>query len=348
MPSLGTSAAISNSQIASTLAHHRRNIADNVTDATPVLSFLMGEMGRSMRAARGFGESLPGTFVGGRDIEVPVQLVASQSLGAYSGRDTLDVSEQDSDRFARFPIKQNFASVSISGREKRANKGDAALYNLLESKVSRMQADFRMDLNRQVLSDGTGASGKEIGGLAAVVGTGTLGQLNPSTYTLWQPGGVASGGSRHGVNASVGSFASGGLAEMRTRWRNLSQGQDQPDAILSAKDAAGYFETALTASGNGQIQYETFEFGETGFRALRFKGAPLFEDFAIADGYMYYMNSGYIMFMRDSEGDFTWLDGENNFVRPPDQDAFVATMIVEGNVITNNRRFLGESSGITA
>jgi hypothetical protein len=339
--SLTDSSAISNSQVASTLAHVRQKVEDNVSDATPLLSFLMGKLGTGMRGL----PSLPGVIVGGNDIKVPVQLKQNTTVGSYSGRDTIDISEQDTDRYALFPIRQVSGSVSISGREKRANKGEAATYSLLQSKVDRMINDLEDNITTQCLSDGTGNNGKDIEGLAAVVATGTLAGLNPSTYPYWQPGGYASGNSRHAIDATT-DFSSAGLGEMRRIYDLLELGtNDKPDFFLMAKNVIQMFETALTATGNGQIQYTTFGVGETGFEALRFKGGAVVADFAVADGTIYFLNSRHIALVRDSEGDFAWL-GEMD--RPVDQDVFVQVMVVEGNVVTDNRRALGVMTAVTA
>ena len=195
-----TSSAVSLSQVASTLPHLRKVVQDNVSDQTPLLSFLMGSLGASGRAAAGMdGGALPGAIVGGRDIHVPVQLDDNETVGSYSGADTIDISLQDTDNYALFAIRQNAGSFVITGREKRGNKGEAAIYNLMQGKINRLVNDLRIDLNRQAVADGTGNGGKDLDGLGAVIGTGALAGLDPATFPKWQPGGFASGNARHGI-----------------------------------------------------------------------------------------------------------------------------------------------------
>jgi hypothetical protein len=346
-----TSSAVSLSQVASTLPHLEKSIKDNVTDATPALSFLMGQLGAQMRGKAGMqGDSLPGVIVGGRDIHVPVTLLENTTAASYSGTDTLDVSHQDNDRYALYLIKQNSASLNIIGREKRGNKGEAQIYNLLESKVQNMQGGLRAELTRQIFSDGTGNGGKDLTGLVAVVGTGTLAGINPATYPVWQPGARAAADSRHGVSSAFGSFttSAAGMAEMALQVNNLTNGEDRPDCILVAQDVFQFFETELVSvtGSPGQIQYTSWEVGWTGFKALEFKGIPMFFDFGATDGDCYYLNSRHLKFERDVDGDFKWL--EDDPIRPVDQDVFVKVMIVEGNLVTNMRRSLGKTIGITA
>ncbi|ANS05908.1 major capsid protein [uncultured Mediterranean phage] len=346
-----SSSALSQSQIASTLPHLRNVVRDNVADQNPLLSYLMGTLGMQMRGAAGMeGGTLPGVVVGGRDIHVPVALLRNETPSSYSGSDTIDISDQDTDRYALFPVRQEAASLRISGREMRSNKGEAAIYSLLQSKTNRMMTDFRQNLNEQAVADGTGNGGKDILGLEAIIDTGTLAGLNPATYPAWQPGGKAAADSRHGITESFGSFdTNDGKAEMRETFNNLTTGQDKPDALFAAQDVFQFFETSLTTGSNndGQVQYTQFDVGASGFKALQFKGVPIFFDFAIPDGSLYFLNSRHIQYIRDTEGDFAWLDGDT-MVRPVDQDVFVRIMIVEGNVVTDERRKLGKITGITA
>lgn len=347
--SLGNSEAVSQSQIASTLAHTRPVLSNAISNATPLLSFLMGQMGRVLRESAGLdGERLPGTIVGGRDIDVPVRLVKNTAVGSYRGRDTLDISEQDTDRIARFPIAQNYGTVSISGRELRGNKGESAVYNLLTGKINAMEQDLKEDLTRQAVGDGTGNGGKDLLGLGAAIGTSTYATINPTTYTSWQPGHDSAG---NGIDATT-DFSAAGYAEMMTRFTAVSDGNDHPDAVFMAENVFGMFEANLTGgtagSGwGGTVQYTTFEFGEAGFAGLKFKGQGVFFDRQIADGNIYYLNSAHLMFVRDSGGDFVWLTGDS-LDRPIDQDAFVRIMVVEGNMICNDRRKIGNSNTVTA
>lgn len=336
-----TSSAVSTSQIASTLPHLRSVVRDNVSDATPLLSFLMGELGSQRRAALGFPtDGLPGAFMGGRDIVVPIQISANTSVGSYSDLDAIDVTRQDTDVRAIYPIRQNAGSLVVSGRERRANKGEAAIYSLMESKTSRLINDLREELARQAVSDGTGNGGKDILGLAAIVGTGTLATINPSTEPQWQPGGVASGNNRHAIDTATG-FAASGLDTMNAIYNNLTQGQNAPDGIFFSKDAIEFYIDAL----DDNIRYNDVRVGDGSFQALQFRGTDCFFDFSLGDGFIYFLNSRHLMFMRDREADFDWI---NEGVQPHNQDAFVRLMIVEGNVVTDNRRMLGVMSSVTA
>lgn len=342
-----TSSAVTRSAIASTLANYRPAIRDNVSDTTPLLSFLMGKLGGNARTLAGFagdtGDGLPGTIMGGRDIMVPVQLTENQTPASYSGADPIDITNQDTDEYALFPIRQVAGSFVIIGRDMRGNKGPSQIYNLVQSKVNRLTEDMRMELNRQAVSDGTGNGGKDIMGLAGIVGTGTLANISPTTYPKWQPGGFPSGSSRHGIKTTV-TFSSAGLDEMRLMMNRLTFGTDGPDGIF----CSAFVWSAYADLLEGNIRYTSTDAADGSFKVLTYMGVRMFFDHAIgnvaANGFMYFLNSRHIAFQRDSQADFDWID---DGVRPANQDVFTKIMIVEGNVVTDNRRMLGVINSIT-
>ena len=344
---LKDSNALSESQVASTLPHLRKMIADAVSDSTPLLSFLMGQLGSMLRDTSGQPGGIPGITQGGTDFRVPVQLLENTTVGSYSGADTLDITSQDTDRYALFPIKQNSGSLVITGREKRSNKGESAVYSLLESKTTRLINDLRIELNRQCVSDGTGNSGKDIVGLEAVINTGTLAGLSAATFPVWQPGRRAASDDRLAIESAFGSYVSNDApSAMIKMFNNLTNGGDKPDAIITAQDVFQFQEQNLTDGTFGQIHYTKIDVGARGFNSLLFKGQPMLFDFAITDGTMYFLNSRHCQLQRDSEADFAWLNP--NMQTPPDQDVWVRNMLVEGNIVTDNRGMLGKFTGVTA
>ena len=345
-----TSSAFSRSGVAATLEFHRKTIRDNVSDSTPTLSFLMGRVGRTLRARVNFEntDGLPGVIMGGRDIRVPVQLELNTTVGSYSGADTLDITHQDTDDYALFQIRQSSGSIVIVGRDQRGNKGESAIYSLLQAKIMSLENSLRMNLSEQAFSDGTGNAGKDLDGLAAVVGNATLAGINPATFPSWQPGQTgaddlgATPSSRSGVHNGAVPFdtTSSGTDEMRTLYQNVSMGQDRPDFIVMAKQFWGEYSGELTP----QVRYQDVQQANLGFDTLFFEGAGVFWDHDCPQARIYMLNSRHIAFMRDSEADFAWIDEGQ---RPIDQDVFVRNMIVEGNIVTDNRRLLGVMTNVS-
>jgi len=342
-----TSSAFSRSGVAATLEFHRKTIRDNVSDRTPLLSFLMGELGRTRRSNANFEntDGLPGVFMGGRDIRVPVQLELNETVGSYEGADTLDITHQDTDDYALFAVRQVSGSLNIVGRDQRGNKGESAIYSLLQAKIMALENSLRMNINEQIVGDGTGNGGKDIDGLAAVVGNATLAGLNPATFPAWQPGKAIAGDAiltRAGVDNTATNFdtTNAGTDTMRAVYINVSEGSDRPDGIFMSPIIWGEYSGELTP----QVRYQDVQAANLGFETLFFEGAGTFFDHDIPLARIFLLNSRHIAFMRDSEADFAWLDDGQ---RPTDQDVFVRNMIVEGNVVTDNRHMNGTLTAVS-
>jgi hypothetical protein len=283
-------------------------------------------------------DGLPGVFMGGRDIRVPVQLSLNETVGSYAGADSLDITHQDTDNYALYGVRQVSGSLVIVGREQRANKGEAAIYSLLQSKIMNLENSLRMNISEQIYSDGTGNGGKDIDGLAAMVNQSTFAGLNPATYGAWRPGGAAgvdATAGRTGYDTTSDNFDdAGGMSRLRALYINVSHGNDQPDGIFLPVTLW----SELSALLETNVRYADVQEAGRGFQTLFFEGAQVYWDHDMPALSSYLLNSRHIAFMRDSEGDFTWI-GEGQ--RPIDQDTFVRHMLVEGNLVTDNRRMLG-------
>ena len=111
------------------------------------------------------------TSVTGRDIVRELEYADNGTVQFYSGYETLDVSP------AVFDYKQLAGNVTISGLEQVKNSGEQAIINLLEARINVLEKSMMNSLSTAIYSDGTGSSGKEVGGLQLIVadaGTGTV------------------------------------------------------------------------------------------------------------------------------------------------------------------------------
>lgn len=227
--------------------------------------------------------------------------------------------------------KQYAATVGITGLEKRSNSGEEAMINLLEAKTKQAEMTLRDKLSVDAFGDGTGNGSKVLTGLAAIVSaTATVGGLAPSTYAWWAST----------VTGSVGSFAAGGLAAMRTLYNTLSIGNDRPDFLVTTQSVFESYEAVLQP----QERFTNTKTADAGFQNLAFKGMPITFDRDCTSGYMYMLNSAYLNFVVHKDADFKTTE----FVSPEDKDVSSAKILFQGNLTTNNRRMLGVLQGITA
>ena len=194
--------------LTTTLDNYREKLIDNIFDVYPTLSYLNGKLGR---ATRGDSGSVKRVLDGGVMIVEHLTYNQNSTVDSYSGAETLDTTLQDEFTVAKYDWKQYSATVGITGRERRQNNGEAAMINMLQSKVKVAEMSLRDRMSRDVFSDGTGNGSKNIGGLALLVDSGTtVGLLAPATYTWWASTETASG-----------SFAAQGLDDMRTLFNTI-------------------------------------------------------------------------------------------------------------------------------
>lgn len=313
--------------LTTTLANFRKQLIDNIFDTYPLLSYLNGKLGRSMRG----GGSIKRTVEGGESIVEHILYELNGTVKSYSGAETLDTTLQEGMTIARYAWKQYAVSIGITGLEKRNNQGEAAMINLLTAKTTQAEMSMKDRMSVDAFGDGTGNGGKNLTGLAALVSTtATVGGIAPGTYTWW----------KGDVTTSAGSFAAAGVDKMRTTFNNITFGNDKPDSIFTDQTTFEYYEKALQP----QERFSSNKVADAGFLNLTFKGVPLMFDRDCTSGYMYFLNSKYLSFVVHRDADFA----TGPFVTPENQDVSTAMILFQGNLTTNNRRKIGVIQGITA
>ncbi len=105
---------------------------------------------------------------GGERIQVPLMYALNSAVDIYQGYGTLATTPQDGITSAFFPWSQMAVPVSISGLERKKNKGSSRVINLLESKEMQSEASGKEFFNNAILA-GRLASGA----------TGNLNQFSP-------------------------------------------------------------------------------------------------------------------------------------------------------------------------
>ena len=311
--------------LTTTLANFREKLVDNIFDNFPLLSFLNGQLGQSMR-----GNSVKRVIDGGESIVEHLMYETNSTAASYAGAETLDTTLQEGMTTARFNWKQYAAAVGITGLEKRSNQGDAALIRLLEAKVNQATMSLRDQLSQGAWSDGTGNSSKDLTGLQALISaTSTVGGLAPGSHDWWKS-----------TVTSSGSFAAQGLSDMRTTYNTITFGNDKPDAIFTTQSVFESFENALQP----QERYQNTTVANSGFSNLTFKGIPVIFDRDCPSGSMYFLNSKYLNLVVHRDADMS----TGPFVTPENQDVSTAQILFQGNMTVNNRRMHGVMTGITA
>tara|TARA_R100000781_G_scaffold70882_2_gene44426 strand:- start:470 stop:1372 length:903 start_codon:yes stop_codon:yes gene_type:complete len=257
--------------VTTTLKNRSKSLADNVSNHNALL--------RRMR------ENGNTTTVTGRDITRELEYADNGTVQFYSGYETLDVSPADVLSAAVFEYKQLAGNVTISGLEQIKNSGTEALINLLEARVNVLEKSMMNSLSTSLYSDGTGTSGKEVGGLQLLVadaGTGTIGNINSSTYSFWQ---------NVQTTATSSAFSTTNVqADMNNIYLQLVRGADSPDLIMAGTNAYKAFLGSLQA-----IQRVTSDgMARSGFTSVQYLNSDVVFDSACNTNRMYFLNTDYL------------------------------------------------------
>lgn len=309
--------------IVATLFDQSENTADEVLHHNPLLTTLKGK--NKIRL-----------FSGGNEIRKPVLFNDTGQGGFYSQFQSFNLDAvTDLDAF-QMAIKQCYEPFALSGREKRANRDEEMLLDLVEQKMLASTSRLKNTVSTSIKGDGTAYSGKEFDGLKKAVSatptTGTYGTLDRTTKTYAQ----------NKTITSITFTAANIQGELTNGIMAVTRGDISPDLGFCHPTAWKYLHQSMTAiqrlttGGGGK--------GVAGFKSLEYDGC----DFVFDGGYggpsvaagsaSAVVESGSIRLLTT---DFWSFDIERaaNFKplaptmdRPVDQDAFFTVIIVEGNL----------------
>ena len=305
--------------VTTTLYKRNKTLADNVSKGNALLARL-NEKG-NVRTADG-----------GRQIVEELEYAENSTFMYYSGYEVLDISPSDVFSAAVYDWKQAAVNVSASGLEVEIqNTGREAVINLLEKRIDNAMKTMRNQLSIGVYSDGTGSSGKQVGGLQAIVadaGTGTVGGIDSSTFTFWQ-------NQTSGDVAGIDTTAATLRTEMQAMWLETMRGPDITDFIAADQTLFSVFWDSLT-----DIQRITgSDTGTAGFQSLKYVSADVFYDgdSGIPTNHMYFLNTDYLYLRPHSARNMVPLEKKTSL----NQDAMVVPLVWAGNLTCSNRDVQG-------
>ena len=128
---------------------------------------------------------------------------------------------------------------------------------------------------------------------------------------------------------------------------NCSQGSGgvdtSPDAIFTTQAVHEGLEAHLFP----MVRYPPNPGGgaDAGIETLKFKGAAIHWDAFCSTGELHALNSAHIGMFVHKDANFAMAEG--GFQRPTNQDAFVTQILLQANLVTNNRRKGGKIEGLT-
>lgn len=196
------------------------------------------------------------------------------------------------------------------------------------SAVSTTSADF-------IFRSGAGGTGVELTGLQTIVdSTGTLFNVNPSTYSVWSSYEVGSVGA---ISDTVFQTA---MDEI-----HIKSGEDV-DLFLTTYGVVRAYEATLTAQKRFTNTLEL----KGGFSAISVASGrgdtALKADHACPDGTAFGLNWGHLV--EHQASDWEWMDSDGAVLsRVPNTDAYEATLYKYNELTTDQRNAHGKLTGIT-
>lgn len=320
--------------LASAISNHRRNLNEVLFQNQALLYHL--KEGGFIREEEG-----------SPDITEPLMYGENTTVKSFRGYDTLDITPQDNITQARYSWSQLAGSVTISGEEEFRNSGSRTqIFNLLKAKIRNLELSIKKTAGVQMFGDGTGNDGKDITGLDIAVEDGgawsVFGNIDSNTNTWWRNQWADFSGTSWGTAATGGSTE--GIRQTRTIINRASNGSDRPTLLIT--DQAVY-EAHLAALENN-IRFTDTKLGDVGFDNVTFDRIPMVWDSDIPTDddptkhRIFVLNRNYLHFVIGKGRNFVM----SPFVRPSNQEAKVAQVILYCNLTVSNRRMHGRLSQI--
>lgn len=346
--------------LSSTLEAYRDGLIDNIMASNVLLSAIKAEGGWKKQN-------------GGERIRVPL-LYGKTPVRSYDGYDILDTTPVDGITTAFYTWRQIATPIAISRKEERQNSGEAQLFNLLKEKIKQAEMSIAEELNKMMLgktvSGGqfvAGNGGKDVDPIPHLVqknptASVSVGNINQANYSWWRNRSVD--GSTDGATTPDTGVDKGydlntwtELFMALTHLYNLcSRGAGgRPNMIIT--DQAG-FET-FEAGLRDKTRYTQQSKATLAFDNILFKpGVPIYWDEFMPDlenmrtydnpattptSTFFMLNTKFLYFVVDSETEFI----NTPFVRPENQDAKVAHILLYGNFVCSQRRKQGVLYGVS-
>lgn len=251
----------------------------------------------------------------------------------YSGYDTISYSPKQLFSAAEYALKLCAVPVAISGEEMLMNSGHDQILNLFEKRINNAEKTLINKMAAAVYSDGTGSSGKEIGGLALLVAddptSGTVGAINRATTgnEFWRNQAVTSTITKDNIKQLMNNL-----------YLKCSRGSDKPDLIVCDDTLYSLYDASLM----DLQRFTDPKTADSGFISLKFKGADVIYDGGqgghCPENHMYFLNTDYLYLRTHKDRDMKVIGGDRTAVN---QDALYRIIGWAGNLTMSNAALQG-------
>ena len=330
-----------------TWQNRMEGVADNVFSATPFW-FWLKDKGK-MKTQRG-----------GRFIEENLEYATNGNISWVDRGTTVALNDFEFLSIAQFQWRYLAASMVRFGTDDQKNNGKAKIMSLMNSKMDNTEQALISEFEQRLVGGAgtiavntTTAAAQAFDGLQSLVANDPTTNLGGAGIAV---GGIDSSQSSYAwwrnqrINMNNQSFATGGIANMRTMHNNCmnNRREQRPDIILSDQWSYEQYEASVLT----YYRTENIKMAEAGFANQTFKGIPMVwspsingQDASISGGSpagspggtggsMYFLNTNFLNLVYDPA---LWFD-MTEWKPIPDQVNDRAAQIVSACTLTTNRR----------
>lgn len=270
---------------------------------------------------------------GGTSIDVPLEYgeLPSQSFNAST---TFNTTKAEVLNKAQFNWSAYQATIVYDLDDNRENSGEAAIVNIVETKLRNAQKTIRKAMANALY--GTGAVlGKDMTGLGDLFDTTAA-----TPYGGIAEADMAQWGAKADATVEAISFT------VMQKIRRLASIDDDMEGKPNLYVTTELLKDAFEASLHTQSRYSNAKLVEAGFDNILFGGVPVVCDNKVAAGTCYGLNLNFLDFMTHKDYNFpkpTWREAAAN-----DPETMIAYEKWSGNLICSNRSAQAVHTALTA
>lgn len=289
-----------------------KKLYDNIFNSNPLLQRMKDKSYRKVS--------------GGNKILIPLEYDDTSATGWYQGAQTLNITDNDTFTAAAVDWCQLYASINISGRDKRINNGAEQVIDFVASKVKNAEKTMAAQLSTGIYSDGSDAL--SIVGLRDWVATDqTVGGISQTTYSWWQAQ----------VDSSTTTLT---MSALQTLYHACVLNNMQPSVAVATKANYNRYYALLQP----QQRFVDSTSAKGGWTTLMFNGIPLIADTSCPANHLFFLNEENLHLCVHTECDMEF----TGFKDPINQDTEVAQILWMGAFASSNNRMHGKFSALTA
>ena len=293
---------------------------------------------------------------GGERIEVPLRMTKSSSGGWYSDFDLLNTNPADPLTKAWYPWRQMHYSVVLSRLEEVKNSaGPTQLVNMLQALFDDAEDSMTQDITEAMFGTPYDEA-KQCDGLESLVPEdptsatagrgkdGKIGAVDQAAEAWWRNKKQGNAGtSLLWVPKSDTGIAPTGWVALENLYQNCSKGggargKREPDMGISNQI---FYQNYLSGLAP-QRRFVNSKMANAGFRNIMYNDLPIAWDESLTTASsptgllsaLYMVNSNFMHWVVEASTDFY----KTSFVRPANQDARIAQILLYGNLVLSARR----------